>query len=559
MRASIVILCFIFTKVISAYGQTTDSVTKPKIPAIQWNGGIGIGTQLYKVSGIPNRMVSPMWNIHGNASVSLYGKIHLPFSFTIGRQGNSANFPVFNQIGMSPAYKWVTVHAGWRQVHLSDLTLGDHTFMGGGIELKPGKLRFTAVAGRFRKARNFDPEQTITSVTAVFRRTGYGIKIGLGTEDNFFDLIYFKAKDDLNSLSVLPPDSLLTASENAVAGFSTRWKIGSFVNLFAEGAVSAFTRDIRSSVNDSTAGRLQELFLQPRFSTRANYALKTGIEFGSANARLRVQYDRIAPEYETMGSFFFLNDLENYTIAPNFSLFSHKLRLNGYAGIQKNNLLNNRSETTKRFIGMGNITFQPTPVFGVDFQFNSVNINQQQANIRFSDTIRVAMITTHYSLTPRWTWIRDTSRVTSLLFSANYQVLNERNPFTRDFTDMTTWFVNAHFNKSYPARGFSWHGGLNYNIIALSDLNTTRYGLSAGIDKQTKDQKWIINGNMTFNLSQIENKQDGNVTSLYSSIRYAPKPKHAFTLSGNILINRSAQFDDFTEYISALQYNYLFR
>ena len=88
------------------------------------------------------------------------------------------------------------------------------------------------------------------------------------------------------------------------------------------------------------------------------------------------------PEFETMGAFFFMNDMENISILPNLSLFDYKLRINGQLGIQRNNLLNTRSETTKRLLGNGNISFQANEKFGIDFTFNSININQEQARIR---------------------------------------------------------------------------------------------------------------------------------------------------------------------------------
>lgn len=543
-----------------AFGQFSDTTVREKTPAIKWNGGIGIGTQFYNVTGIDNRLVSPMWNISGNASINIYDKLSLPFSFTLGRQGSDTSFPVFNQLGFSPKYKWLTVHAGWRRIHFSDFTLGDHTFMGAGIELNPGKWRIAAINGRFRKARDFDEDQTNTTIGAVYKRTGYSLKVGYGTESTFFDLIYFKAKDDMSSLKVLPPDSLLTASENAVIGFNTKISLGNTFSLFAEGALSAFTRDLLSSPSDSGYFQgVQERIITPRFSTRANYAFKTGIETGSNKVRLRLQYERIAPEYETMGSFFFLNDLENITIAPNISLFNYKLRINGYAGIQRNNLLNNRSETTKRFIGVGNISLQASDVFGIDFNFNSVNINQEQANIRFSDTIRVAMITTHYSLNPRWIWIMDTTLVRSLTGGINYQVLNDRNPFTREFTDMSTWFVNANYSVSTPVNGLTWFSGLNYNIIRLSTFSTTRYGATIGADKSIKDQTWVLSGSATYNLSTIEKEKDGSVISFNTSVRFAPTPAHAFTFSANVLRNNSEAFDNFTEVLAGLNYNYIFR
>ncbi|MBK9151270.1 MAG: hypothetical protein IPM26_09800 [Saprospiraceae bacterium] len=540
------------------WSQSMDTTAGTKTPDVRWNGSIGVGTQFYTVTGIENRLISPVWNLSGNASISIRDYITLPFSFSVGRQGSSATYPTFNQFGISPRYKALTLHAGWRRVRFSDFTLGDHTFLGAGFEFNPGKFRIAAIQGRFRKARDYDSSDAFAGLSAVYRRTGYGLKLGYGTEDTFFDLIYFKAKDDPNSLKVLNPDSTLTASENAVLGFNSRVKISAGFSFFAEGAVSAFTRDLTSPLSSESVPRPASDIIQPRFSTRANYAFKTGIETGADKWKLRLQYERIAPEYETMGSFFFMNDLENITIAPSLSLFNYKLRINGYAGIQKNNLLNTRSETTHRFIGVGNISLQASEVFGIDFNFNSVNIDQTQANARFSDTIRVALVTTHYSLAPRWLWIKDTTSVKSLTTGIHYQVLNDRNPFTREFTDMNTAFLNLAFHQNFPASGYGWTLGANYNIIRLPMLTTTRYGASAGGEIFTKDQKWTASSRITYNLSLIESERDGSVISGDVNIQFKPAARHSFSVNANLLRNTSAAFDDFTEIIWGVHYHYLF-
>ena len=147
-----------------------------------------------------------------------------------------------------------------------------------------------------------------------------------------------------------------------------------------------------------------------------------------------------------------MNDMENISILPNLSLFDYKLRINGQLGIQRNNLLNTRSETTKRLLGNGNISFQANEKFGIDFTFNSININQEQARIRFADSIRIAMVTRSYMLGPRWMWLKDSTLIQTLTTSVNYQELNDRNPYTRLYTNMKTWFALAQYSYSMPLR-----------------------------------------------------------------------------------------------------------
>lgn len=553
---------FIFIQVIFLYSTVNSqniTITQTKTSPWRWNGGVQLGTQVYKAFGMAPRMNQPAWNIYGNMSLSYKDWLTLPFSFSVGHQGSHATYPVFNQFGASPKFGFVTIHGGWRRLRFSDFTLNDHTFLGGGVEVNPGKLRLAAMYGRFKKGRDAG-ELFGEFLPGQYQRTGYAAKIGYGTERNFVDIIYMKIKDAPNSLPEGAVDSLITPAENAVVGINTKIAVSSFFSWYGEVAVSAFTRDIRSHELEDSGNYpgLYRNILTPRLSTKTNYALKSGIEAGSQNARIRLQYERIMPEYETMGSFFFMNDLENFTVAPTLSLFQRKLNINGQVGVQKNNLLNTRSETTKRFIGAGNVSYQPNPVFGIDFNFNSMNIDQQQARVRFSDTIRTALISTNYQLSPRWIWVQDTSSVRSLISSINYQKLNDRNPFTRAFTNMNTWFALVQYNHQINLLKMNWMLGINYNIIQLPDFNTTRIGVSGGVDKSIWKQKVQLSTQATFNLSAIEKEADGSFTTFLFSATYTPIKRHTIQANVSVLFNQSRQFGNFTEVIGQLTYGYQF-
>jgi hypothetical protein len=52
-----------------------------------------------------------------------------------------------------------------------------------------------------------------------YSRKGYGIKIGVGNSSRYLDVIYFHAKNDSNSASVVNRN-FIRAQENAVLGSS---------------------------------------------------------------------------------------------------------------------------------------------------------------------------------------------------------------------------------------------------------------------------------------------------------------------------------------------------
>jgi hypothetical protein len=163
------------------------------------NGNFGIGAGTYSSSGIPPREREFSYLFNGAPVVSIYG-VSFPFEIVVSDQQRGFRQP-FNQYGISPTYKWITIHAGWQSIMWSPFTMAGYNILGGGIELNPGKLRFGFVYGRFNKAIDVDPAQPLTVLqTPAYERKGFSAKLGVGTERNHFDLIFLNAKDDANSI-----------------------------------------------------------------------------------------------------------------------------------------------------------------------------------------------------------------------------------------------------------------------------------------------------------------------------------------------------------------------
>jgi len=524
-------------------------------------GNLWAQSAFYDVSGIPARTNNFIWSMGGSASLNLYEGLSLPFAFTIGQYGNDLHRPTFGQFGVSPKYKWATGHFGHRNLRFSDYTLNGHTFLGTGVELTPGMFRFAAMYGRLRKAAETQPN--LISILPSFKRTGYGLKIGVGDDRSFIDVIAFKAKDDLASLPN-PENIQALPAENLVLGLNMRLKIFDELAGYLEVAGSAFSRNQNSlslppGDSLSVEQHLPASVFKSNASTRFNMAFKTGLRYTGRVFQMGAEYERIDPEYETMGAFFFLNDIRNYTLTPSVELFEKKVNLTGSLGIQENNVLGNRSETTRRFIGNSSLTYNnPGKPFGMALNYSNFTINQVDGTLELSDTIRLSLVTTNLNLTPYWNWV-DTALTRSLVFTANYQELNDRNPFTREFTDMTTLFFNGTYSLFFVQKGWGVNFGGNYNQVNVFSLDTERYGLSAGANKNFMEGKLNASLNGNFNLTRINAEMDGSTWSLNLSSGLAATPKLNFSLYANILKNNSTQFDDYVEWMGGVQLNYMVR
>ena len=133
----LLITMLLFNTSFWASAQDIDNLVHAKPFVISGTAGLGLGT--YSSSGISARAKSFSYLFSGSPVVSIYG-IAFPLSIVVSDQQKSFTQP-FNQYGVSPHYKWITVHGGWRSLTFSPYTLAGYNFLGMGVELNPGKLR----------------------------------------------------------------------------------------------------------------------------------------------------------------------------------------------------------------------------------------------------------------------------------------------------------------------------------------------------------------------------------------------------------------------------------
>ncbi|MFK8163054.1 MAG: hypothetical protein AB8H12_11380, partial [Lewinella sp.] len=215
-------------------------------PGLKLTGGISAGSFFYAATGIPNRRPPAGYSLNANLTARA-GQFTIPLSAVLNDQGSSLNNP-FNRFGISPTYKWATVHLGHRNLTFSPFVLNGATFFGAGADLRPGKLRLSAMYGRFQRARirRFDEG---LAADFEYQREGYSVRLGVGDYRNFVDLIYLQASDDITSL---PIDTSYLGSnlpkDNTVLGLSTRKEFfGGKLFFSANGGLSLLTRNQRAA------------------------------------------------------------------------------------------------------------------------------------------------------------------------------------------------------------------------------------------------------------------------------------------------------------------------
>lgn len=129
--------CLLIGLVIIPEGKAQDFSNFRELKPFTYSGTVEARSMFYNATGIANRRQPLSYLFSGSPTIGIYG-FQIPVSFSFSESDRSFRQP-FNQFGMSPNYKWITLHAGYRNLSFSPYTLGGHTMLGGGFELNPGK------------------------------------------------------------------------------------------------------------------------------------------------------------------------------------------------------------------------------------------------------------------------------------------------------------------------------------------------------------------------------------------------------------------------------------
>ena len=523
------------------------------------HGSFGTTGIFYNSSGITPRKTPFSYILNGNLVVNLKGLV-LPFSFTYSDRNKSFRQP-FNQFGMSPKYKWITLHLGYRNINFSKYVLGGHTILGAGIELTPGKFRFGAVYGRLRKSTNqatniYNPlNDTIIS----FTRKMMSFKIGVGTNKNFIDLIVLRAADDSASISPTALEKGVFPSTNFVTGINTRLSLTKTLHMEAEAAYSIYTSNQNSIFRMEIPDFVQKI-IPINISTKGYLAMRALLEYrNSKGFKFGLKYRRIDPGYQSMGTYFLNNDVENITFNSAFNLMKRKMNFSGSIGLERNNLKLARSATTKKLIGSAMVSYNPVKFFGITVNYSNYSINQQAGRIQIADSVKLYQTNGTFMVMPHLQFLSGNKKVSHFISLVYTQMeLKDKNPSSIYNNSFTTTNNILSYNITFLSLYLTGTLSFNYNKVKMSSGNSTNTGGSVGLSKGFKKGK--INLGFSINITQSKNNQQIMLVTTPALTGIARLGKHhSFKLKANIISNNNKTYNHSSlEEIGDLSYVFTF-
>jgi hypothetical protein len=503
------------------------------------SGGLNYTSVLYNASGIPDRRQPYTYFVNGNITGSILG-ITLPFNFSYSN--NQLNYTQqYNIQSFNPTYKWIKGYAGITSMNFSQYTMANHIFSGGGIELTPKNFKFAALYGRFKKATEFDFENN-SDVNMAYKRMGWGAYAGYEKNGHGIKLIYFSAKDDVRSLAFAPINTDITPMENTVVSIVGKTIFLKSITLEAEYALSGLTRNLNSpsDVNAPPFNQLPIIF-SPNATSQFFSAYKGSLGYRYKILGINFNYERVNPDYKTLGAYFFNNDLENFTIAPSLSLLGGKFNVSANTGLQRNNLDNSKLNTTKRWVGTFNASYSPNQHWnftGSYSNFSSFTKQRPQTDPFYRntlDTLNFYQLSQNGMASVSYNFGK-TKYKHNIMFTGNYQVTGQNQGAIADpgvfgtGADIrlpnTVANLNAGHTIQFTKSKTAINTVINYNKSALTGFDVLYYGPNVNISQVLCRNLLRVTLGSSYNQMVTNEIKTNEVFNHRLAVNYSPKLKN---------------------------------
>ena len=316
-----------------------------------------------------------------------------------------------------------------------------------------------------------------------------------------------------------------------------------------EYAISGVTEDTNLTEARPQTGLLSFL-LDENISTQYYNALNASFNYPAGNGTIGAGYERIDPNYKTLGAYFFNNDLENITVNASQSIFDNKLNLSVNAGVQQDNLDNAKTSDQQRIVSAVNANYTASERLGINGsysnfqsftnirdQFDYINQVGQFDNV---DTLNYRQISQNANLGINYILKKtETKQHTTNLNLVYQNSANEQEGETIDGGINQFYNATAAYTLGYPERALNISLAANSSYNTVAENENLTLGPTLAIGKQFFDKQLRTNFSSSFNTSFSNGEQQGDVLNFRLGSTYVWMEKHNLSLNFLMLFRNS--------------------
>lgn len=463
------------------------------------------------------------YQLTGAVNLSLYELLNIPLSFNLNNYGANFSYPSLpNRLSLHPSYKWAKAHIGDVSMSFGPYTLNGHQFTGLGVELSPGKWQVSAMAGRLLKRVDADPN--IPSLQVGYERWGYGLKTRY--EGSTFALggTVFAARDrdgrisfDLDALGIYPKGNIALGLEGSLSLIKD-------LKLSLEYGLSRMQQDLRSA------------------EVSYYHALRADVSYSFLGNTLGVGYERIDPGYATLGAYYFNNDYENLTLNYSRSFFDSKLSLALSGGLQRDDLMGQKQEHNKRFVGSAQVGFTPSEALSASVSLSSF---QSYRNLKSSfdyinartpydnlDTLQFTQLSHSLDADISWRLKQSEAQTQTLSATLSYQEAADRQGRYIQPGQLTRFMnLGTSYSLDLSALDLTLTGGFNVSNNYADRKAVLTLGPSLSLAKRFLKKQLSTGLSLSYNETQEAGHRLAQVYNLRATAGYRFWGKHGLNAS----------------------------
>ncbi|MFT3737187.1 MAG: hypothetical protein QM786_00335 [Breznakibacter sp.] len=516
-------LIFILVLPLSANAQQLDQIGKSN--PFQLSGGVGVN-QVYKdpvsTGDNPYSVV-----VNGNLTANVYG-MSIPVSFAWSNYQWTYTQP-FNQFSLSPSYKWATLHMGYSSMSFSPYSLNGHSFAGVGVELSPGdKFKFSAMHGRLLKAT---PGDSVHGIDPQYKRMGTGAMAQYKFTKGEVALHLFHAADNLekpvpyiDSLGIAPRENLATGVKLSLMPWSS-------VRISIDYGLSLMS-------NDRRLARATDLDPSAGFS---HSAIKTDVTYSQRLGSIGVGVEYVEPGYNTLGSYYMVNDFVNYTLNLATSVAKGKVNVSAMVGLRENNLSGQNADSQKDLINNLAIGFNPSEALSFNATYSNfynytyirTAFDEVEAHTGYEllDTLKFTQINENVNVGATWRFRQTETANHTLTANLNAQQATQSQSDVPGNSGSTFLNASGGYQWGRPKNGFSMGINVMVSQNKADTVTSNTWGPVWFVRKSMFDKKLQTGANLSWNASQTNGLRMGESFTCRGNVGYTLKKSHQFSFS----------------------------
>ena len=493
------------------------------------------------------------YQIQGNINTNIFGfSTPVNFSYSKGKTVygydlNPVQLPSFNRLGFSPKYKDLTFHVGYRQMNFTKYTLSGHQFKGWGFEYQPENYYLGFMKGILKPAV-IEDFSDISLIDPSFQRNAWALKGGYESENLTYGFAFLKSIDDPGSIDNYEDyRSNITPRENAVIGLYGKKSIGEKLIFDFDYAFSGLSYDIVNDPNLDINTQYTAYNYFGLFSTRNNSiydkALKSSLTYKFSEFDISYNYERVDPDFRTLGAFFFNNNFITRTGGISKKLLEDKLTVNVEGGLEKIAEPTEQQENTGRIIGSLNSKYKVNDRLSFSGKYSNLN----NSNLIRKPSLQSSSIDS----------ILQTQTKEKINFGSNIVLGEEKNKILNLTAGYQRGIIVDRDQILTTRNNISKNAGINYSISNEKTNHSMAYAIAAITNNLTNIYSHNFSYNFTKPINEVSNlstltalsminSESINSVTLQSEVGYDFQYQdiHKITTSLSSQIGRSSSFGE---------------